>query len=242
MKFYKKILVILVVVLGIIIIGNVKNQYSENNTNNISDNSNSSNLNNSIEGKKISEEEQKDILNELVSIASKNDKNVIMKINEEDIYQKDMELYNYLYNNNYIKESDSSTALIKDKVILQNAKENDILLSNNEIESINASIEKGLEQEREILNSILQKFDFKEKEFVKYYTNYMQNEYLIMKWQQKIIKKIYDEEIDIDYQQFNLEYEEYKNTTDTSIKTKKLNYLVDIYIKYLIENSDIIYF
>lgn len=239
-------LIIAVIVLGIIF--GLKIKKSENvNSNVVADKETSNRLSNEETNRsnRLSNEEIQDGMNELEdTLANKTDK-VVLMVNGEQINEREIAFIDFQINNKYVNKEenkkDATVEAIKQYVILQNAKENNIKLTETRSKEIETRITSSLKQGDEETDKMLKAFHMKYDEFIEFYIDRNKKSEIVSNWKTKMMTEINNEKISIDYKAFNEKVNQYTSSTDIAKRTTLLKELVDTYIEYLMDRATIEY-
>ena len=197
-----------------------------------------------VEENIVSEIEKKEIIFEESKIISSNEnKETILEVNGERITKKDIDFYNYQLNNKYKKSAESGNInakehIIAEVVISQESKKNGNCMSETEKEKLKHGIQQDIENSKEISNIFKENNHINKDEFIDYYLNIIERAYINLMWKQDILKKIDNGEL-VANETFNLEYNNYKKISNVVEKREKLDELLNIYINYIVDKSEI---
>lgn len=189
----------------------------------------------------LSEEERLAIANEIKdAFENKTDKK-ILKVNGEEISEKEIAFIDYQKNNELVnkgEEIDAINETIKQYVILQDAEKNDIKLTESEEKNIKTRIEKSIQNstEKEI-DALLDSFNMNQEEFMEFYVDREKKLEIISKWTVQMMTKIHNEEIIIEDETFKKKYDEYLRSN----KKTSLMELLNLYEDYLKEQAEVEY-
>lgn len=230
------ILIILVIILAIILIVKItRNKIGEKGDNQVTSSS-------SI----LSNEEKQEVIDKIgQQIGNKTDKEVLI-VNKEKISEREIALINFQINNKYVNDTenlkDAVDETIKEYIIVQDAKEKGIILSENESKNIENKVKGFIIKDDTETNSILNAFNMEYEEFLEFYINRTKRLELMSKWKIHIMNVIDNKEtINVDSESFNKKYDEYKSNTDNTKKASLVFELIDMYEEYLKETATIEY-
>lgn len=224
---------------------NIEQSYENNENNIITTENDNKEVQNKNVTSGLSDEEQKDVINEIEKqIKNVNDK-VVLIVNGEKITEKEIAIVNFQINNSYSNKSgverDAKDEVIKEHVIVQNAKEENINLTDKESQDIEKRVSDYMKNDKsgneKLLNAINMNYD----EFLQYYTDRTKKLEIISKWRSTIMQRINNGEMKVDDKTFNDKYNQYKTISEISAKVNLLQELVNAYEEYLKSKSKIEY-
>lgn len=237
------ILITLILTLAIILTTKIiKNKDYQENNNQISINSNErDNKVSSI----LSSEEKQEAIDEIKNeVGNKTNKEVLV-VNGERISEKEIAWTDFQRNNPYAdkyfnkngKKVNAVDEVIKQYIILQDAREKEIILTDKEIKNIEEKVKESFKENDEEMQNVLKAVNMNYDEFLEFYTDSTKKSELKLKWTSYITDAINSGKINIDSEKFNEKYKEYQSTSKLSL----LYELIDIYIEYLKEKATIEY-
>lgn len=208
---------------------------------NIMNKSNKDTINeeNNIKIESVDIEETKEIL------YSENINKEIASINKEEfINQYDLNIQKLIdYNINkdkesYIEKTDDELLqeCIKRKVTIHEANKNNINLSEDEINTLKNSYKNMYTNDDDI---IAQSLKITSEEYINMLIDNEINNRIITKYHNKIIKKILNNELNIDSKEFSEKRKQFDVASDINKKAGILEELYEIYIEELISKSNI---
>lgn len=191
----------------------------------------------------MTKDEKNEILDNIEQNFNKDNKDVAVKVDDIEIFQSEVDLFEAFNNNSYInkynKDDDKNNIekIIENKVIIKDAEKKGILLAKEEIDGIENNINEMFDKDKDGVTELISKTKMTEEELYSYYINITKEAYLIAKWKENIINEILEGKIVIEDSEFNTIYEEMLNSKDMIL----LNKLVEIYIKYIMKDVEIYY-
>lgn len=230
-----KKVVLALLIIGILIFGIKKvtnNKVVKNDNNNLAEIKNKNSV--------LTEEEKMKIIDEIkIALENKTDKEVL-SVNGEKITEREIAYYNYQINNSAVNENgktkDVVNEIIKQYVICQNAQELGISLTENEIERI-----KEVVKDDETIRNQAETLNMSYDEVRKMYVNGRTKMQLKEKWRLNTFHMINDGKLVLDNKEFNNKYKKYCETDDAKIKHQLVLELIEIYVEYLVDKSNIEY-
>lgn len=220
----------------------------DNRTNEITYNKEKNNTFN--EGKSIynnidDNKENQKAINEIESKVGSATNNVVLEVNGEKVTEKEIAIIDFQLNNKYVNKNqnkkDANDEVIKQYVILQNAKEINVGLTEKEIETIENNVNTYMKKDEEETNMLLDALNMEYNEFLKFYIDRTKKIKTISKWESHIMNEINNGNIDIEDESFNREYNKYIEIKDIGEKAKSLKNLLELYEKYLQEKAKVEY-
>ena len=176
---------------------------------------------------------------------------VVATVNGEEIKRFDINYRKYINKNSEKDEEDIKqknndetvkNELIQDKVLLQEAKKNNIDIDENEKQTIRKSYEDSMTDGDKMTAT---KIGMTQEEYLNYIVEKQIEDKVIAKIKTDIFTKLTNGEIHIDDEEFNKKYEEYQNykaedlNEEVNNKFAILQEASDIYVNYLVKNSEI---
>lgn len=193
----------------------------------------------------LSNKEKEEGIKELKDILNSKTNRRVLSVNQEEISEIEIALIDFQINNEHVNKREVKDAVgeaIRQYVIIQNAHEQNIMLTANEIKNIEESVKGFVIEDNEETNHILETFNMNYEEFVRFYTERSKKLKLITKWKVIVGEAISNGNINIDSEKFKKKYHEYDKSKDSSEKLKILLELLDIYEEYLEKKATIEYF
>ena len=195
----------------------------------------------------LSEEQKENVISNLKEYSEDTDDYKIY-VNGERISKEEIELIKFQTNNDFrISKSQKKSEdeiiqdIIKNHIILQDAKKNNITLTQTESEEIENSIDEYTQQDIQETKDIANALDMDYDTFIEFYKTRRKNIEIISKWKINLANLINEEKVQINDGEFNDKYKSYKNTTDNKQRSSLLLELVEIYENYIIKNAEIKY-
>lgn len=218
----------------------VSNEKIENNMVKLTESIESNNMISNEENNnntKLSNEEIEDGMAELKhSLENKKDK-IVLIVNGEEISEREIAYIDFQLNNKYVTKGeiskDAIAETIEQYVILQDARKNNMTLTNDRNRQIEERTKKNLKEGTEETNQFLEAFNMQYDDFIEFYIDRTKKSEIILQWKTHIIDEINNGKIKIDDKNFNSKYSEYKSSTDVSKRYKLLTELKEIYIQFL---------
>lgn len=174
---------------------------------------------------------------------------ICIYVNGEEITKKEIALTNFSNNNNYIKNYtnvnqlksyvDPIQKIVQEFVICQEAEILGITFTEKDVEKIK-SVPNYEEDIKEISKSVNMSYDECEEMYIESEKRF----YLVSKWQEYIIPKLNNGEINIDNKEFNEKYKAYKLSVENSELSNSIDIaleLLELYKQYLVSQANIEY-
>lgn len=192
------------------------------------------------------EDEENEQLKEMKDFFSQGNSNeIIARVNGEDITQDDINKESWLESNSTSsnKEISQETALnniIRNKVILQEAKKDNIELSDEEKEIVKKLVEQAYDNDIEFSNEVIKITNQTREEYIKEVIEADIERRTISLWHGKITTEIMENKISIEDENFNKKLRELQNSDDDLAQgTKLLRQTYEAYVDYLVKNSSV---
>jgi hypothetical protein len=192
------------------------------------------------------EEEENEQLKEMKDFFGQGDLNeIIARVNGEDITQDEINRESWLESNSTSNDEEISQEevlnnIIRNKVILQEAKKDNIEVSDEEKETVKRLIEKAYENDIELSNEVIKITNQTKEEYIKELIESEIERRTISLWHAKIIVEIMENKISIEDENFNKKLRELQNSdNDLSQGTKLLRQTYEAYVDYLVKNSSV---
>ncbi len=230
-----KKVVLALLIIGILIFGIKKvtnNKVVKNDNNNLGEIKNKNSV--------LTEEEKEKNIEEMkIALENKTDKE-ILAVNGEKITEKELAFLNYQLNNSIANESgekkDTVAEIIEDYAIYKDARELNIIVTNEEI----ANIENKVKSDKTV-NNLAEKLDMDYDEVCEISIKSRIHAQIEKRWLAYVTEKIDGGEIRVDNEEFRKKYKEYSESKDISKRTQLLSQMMDMYKKYLVDKATIEY-
>lgn len=244
LKNRKKIYIIILAIISILIIFFI---FTRNNIKEEKEKEKEKEKAETVYSTELSKEQKEDVISNLKEYSEDTD-NYKIDVNGERISKEEIELTKFQTNNDFrISKSQKKSEdeiiqdVIKNHVILQDAKKNNITLTQTESEEIEKNIDEytnqNIQETKDIANALNMDYDT----FIEFYKTRRKNLEIISKWKVNLANLINEEKIQIDDSEFNNKYKSYKNATDNKQRSSLLVELVEVYENYILKKAEIKY-
>lgn len=227
----KIVFLIIFILVFFIIITIAKKVYKENAINNLENNITSESISNSI-----NLEKEKELYN---IICINDDEKIIAKVDDEYITDKDRKIFQYFHQN--IEKNEMLNEIIDRKIILNEAKSENIQYSLENEKYIESIIKEYKKNSNELLSIGVTNLDM----YTSIIRNNLNESAIVSEFKNQITKKIQDGAFIIDINEINEKYQEYNNLKEKIKETENIEFInqmlfireeiLEMYIKSLKE-------
>ncbi len=253
-KRYIGIIILLVIVMTALIILICKTisrnkEKTYNMSNNIVDEQENLNLENRFDSQQssnvFSNEQRNTATNELGTIMDGKTNKCKVIVNGEKITEREIAYIDFQINNTVLNEQqekkDAINEAIKEYVVVQDAKQRNIFLTEEENKMIEERTKKQFAKDKDGMDSTLHTFQMDYDEFLKFHIAKIKRLEIGTKWTLHINEAIRKGELNTKNEAFNKKCKQYRENKTESQNISLLFELVDEYKEYLKEEAKIEY-